>query len=375
MRNLVIAFALGVLLSCSSPSNNDEINILAKGLDDGVVLYLYSRNLQQNIDSGYIVNGKLQFIVENSSPEVFLLHNGFQNQNDFLYIDFWKEGNSVEIVIENERFREALVTGSEIQNQKAQLDSYTNPYMAKIDSLWNVFDSLPYDDVEQRTAISETIRDLHNRTNEISLEFIRSNPSYLYSAYMLNSYMAGYPNEVIEELYDSFSSDVKDSEFGRNIERFLTLSHDLEIGDPAIDFTLPDLDGNSYSLSDFRGKYVLLGFWGSGCGGCVMEIPTLVKNYEKFQEKEFEIVNVFLDRNRDSWKRTVENYNMTWRTLSDLQGFDGDIPMTYKVQYVPKMYLLDKEGVIIAEDLRGEELSTRLEEIFNSESDLVHADL
>jgi peroxiredoxin len=363
--SIFLFFTLFVIFSaCNTPSNHSQINVFAKDFEDSTIMYLYNSELQQTIDSGYIMNEKIRFSVEKSHPVNYMLRTSFQDRENYEYVSFWKEDADLEVSTEKGKLIEALIKGSGIQKQMKLLEEEKRPKNKAVDSLWRVYDSISHDKPEEFRSISEQIRELHKKLNNIDLEYIRSNPAELYAAINLTYLMVGLTKEQTEDLYHDFSPEIKTSVFGKKIERFLDLSRDVKVGDMALDFTLPDMNQNNLTLSDLGGKYVLLGFWSSGCPGCVMENPTLVKNYEKFHDKDFEIVTVFLDRNKEWVTQAVEKHDMKWRILSDFKGYDGDVAMTYKVSGVPKIYLIDKEGIIIDEDIRGSRLSARLDDIF-----------
>jgi len=139
----------------------------------------------------------------------------------------------------------------------------------------------------------------------------------------------------------------------------------LMMGGVAPDIALNDTTGAAIPLSSLRGKYVLIDFWASWCGPCRMENPNVVKMYNKYKDKGFTIYSVSLDQNRDSWVRAIRNDNLTWTHVSDLRYWQSAAAQQYGVTGIPKTFLLDKEGKIIAKDLRGPALEQKLEEILN----------
>jgi peroxiredoxin len=145
---------------------------------------------------------------------------------------------------------------------------------------------------------------------------------------------------------------------------YISLHKDLKKGDVATDFTLTNLKGEKITLSKYRGKYVLLEFWGSGCGPCRQENPNLLINYKKYKSKGFEIIGVSLDKYKDNWKRAVDKDSMIWITISDLEGYSSKVILTYNVKGVPMNFLLDPKGVIIDNNIRGAALGQRLHYIF-----------
>lgn len=137
----------------------------------------------------------------------------------------------------------------------------------------------------------------------------------------------------------------------------------ISVGDIAPDFTLDAPDGTPVSLSSLRGKYVLLDFWASWCGPCRRENPNVVRLYNQYKDKNFEIYGVSLDRDRDAWIKAIQDDGLTWVHGSDLKYWNSDVAVKYGVNGIPATYLLDTEGRVIAKNLRGQALERKLQEI------------
>ncbi|MCB0526392.1 MAG: TlpA disulfide reductase family protein [Saprospiraceae bacterium] len=134
-------------------------------------------------------------------------------------------------------------------------------------------------------------------------------------------------------------------------------------------YEAPDLmgytpDSSTYSLKQMRGKIVMVDFWASWCGPCRKENPNVIANYNKYKDKGFDILGVSLDRNADAWKKAIDADGLPWHHISDLKGWQSSHAALYSVTSIPQTVLIDREGKIIARNLRGEQLGAKLAEIF-----------
>lgn len=137
------------------------------------------------------------------------------------------------------------------------------------------------------------------------------------------------------------------------------------VGKKFTDFTMNTPEGKSVKLSDFvsQNEYTLVDFWASWCGPCRAEMPNVVKAYNKYKAKGFGIVGVSLDRDSEAWKKAIKDLNITWPQMSDLKAWDCEGAKLYAVRAIPATVLVDQEGTIIARDLRGDDIATKLAEL------------
>lgn len=154
-----------------------------------------------------------------------------------------------------------------------------------------------------------------------------------------------------------------DCPYVKDLDGIIKQLENVQIGKTAPEFSLPDTAGVSVSLSDFRGKYVLLDFWASWCPPCRRENPNVVKAFNEYKDKNFTIIGISLDKDKSKWLKAIADDNLTWTHLSDLKYWDSEIPALYGMRGIPANVLLDPDGVIIAKNITGEDLHQKLKEV------------
>lgn len=162
-----------------------------------------------------------------------------------------------------------------------------------------------------------------------------------------------------------------DSKYTKEFTEKLALMNSITIGKPAPDITLADANGNMLSLSSLKGKVVMLDFWASWCKPCRVENPNVVRIYNEYKDKGFKIFSVSLDEKKEAWLGAIEQDGLVWENhVSDLKGWQSEGAKLYNIKGIPATFLIDENGIIIAENLRGESLEQKLKEIFSQKETL-----
>jgi peroxiredoxin len=199
---------------------------------------------------------------------------------------------------------------------------------------------------------------------QIQRAFIKANPKSWVSLENIQQLgMMGPPQYAeVAPLYEAFSPELKNSAPGRFYGNMLKGLKITAIGAEAPNFTQQTPEGKQVSLADYRGKYVLVDFWASWCGPCRQENPAVIKAYNAYKGRNFDILSVSLDKEdgRDKWLKAIQDDQLTWTQVSDLHGWQNEAAKRYGVQSIPQNFLIDPTGKIVATNLRGDELQAKL---------------
>ncbi len=314
------------------------INGKINDVQHSIVYLSYQYNYRIYTDSAIIENGTFQLKGVIPEPLICTLKVAGNNQQ----VSFFVEKGSFSFEADSRKLYDGVLKGS------------------KQNDVWNDYKRNYFGKLPKRGAPGDTAF-LSAYGRAVSL-FVERNTQWVAAAVIIyDKYIAHLDVKKATALYGQLNQEVQQSYYGKRILYRLESSKRISEGKIAPDFTLSDSSGNLYSLKQFRGKYVLVDFWASWCGPCRKENPTLKEAYRKYAGQGLEIVSISIDQDKRSWLNAVHTDQLQWLQLSDLNRFAVSL---YGISSIPKNFLLDPGGVIIAKDLRGEQLEVKLNEIF-----------
>ena len=266
-------------------------------------------------------------------------------------------------------FSNVQVSGSAAHDEYQKLQASLKPYNDRMGTLMKDYEEASRKGDKAKTDLLDKQYDVLSESmkTEVYLRYVQQHPGSPIALYVVNNY-AGFDinAEKVEPVYNLLPPAMQASTLGRELKDKIAIARKTGVGSMAMDFTQNDTLGRPVSLSSFKGKYVLVDFWASWCGPCRRENPNVVKAFNKYRGKGFEILGVSLDQPgaKEKWVKAIHDDGLTWTHVSDLQFWGNAVARQYGIQSIPANFLLDPNGKIIGKNLRGEELDNRLAGIF-----------
>ncbi|SDS66400.1 Thiol-disulfide isomerase or thioredoxin [Gillisia sp. Hel1_33_143] len=319
-------------ISCSE-QKKESFKLIGKTyqIENGSKLFMHDLVNNKTLDSAVIENGEFQFTQKLPEyPYWVILHTRDRSQSK----DIWIEDKTMTFTATDSNFANAKITGSESNNLITEL--YKNVDFNK-----------------------------RKKLKEIEKKFIEQHPKSIISTFLLTNNLNTWGAKETKRLFKTFPDNNKNSQLGQRISDYLKTAKTPEIGEQFVDISMENPNGEIKKLSDLKGKVILLEFWASWCLPCRESNPDLVEIYNEYKSKGFEIYSVSIDQDKESWINAINMDNLKWTNVSDLQK-PNKAAKLYGVSSIPDSFLIDQNGNVIDNKLRGKELRKKLEQYFAS---------
>lgn len=365
-----IHFISALLISASVLNAQKAFNFNIEGevkdLKQSHVYIHHKWNDKDFTDSVKVSNGKFSYKGKSNEPNMhwITLSNNINAQANTI---FFVDPGTTKIRFQADSVAYATITGGSTQNDYTQYRNMMAGFAAQGQQLANEYNQArSTGDMNTVNQKQQEYEQLNQKVKSSLHEFVKTHNKSAVSGFIIyydfNNQQIFTPQDL-ETAIGNLDKTALNTKYGKLANDRLKSMRGSMVGYEATNFTQNDPNGKPVKLSDLKGKYVLVDFWASWCGPCRMENPNVVAAYNKYKGKGFTILGVSFDQNKDAWLAAVAKDNLTWTHVSDLKGWGNEAGKIFGISSIPQNLLLDKNGIIIAKNLRGPALEEKLAEI------------
>lgn len=368
MNKFYLFLLITVFISCDFEQHSD-LYVKAEFQNTAENTQVYIGELTENyeiipIDTVAVKKGKIIVdLPEREENTINVLSLEKAKSKEKIY--FINENKPVKIKFFRDSLNSSIVEGGEYNQQ-------LNEYMQKINEgereyrkMENSFSSEELKTRKAKNQLRIKQKELDNRNTVYRRKLLEKDSENVVNLLVFSDLIDTRTSSVkeLKRIYDGFSENLKTTGFGKQLGKDYVKTDPLAIGNIAPTFSAKTPEGEEFALEEALGKYTLIDFWAAWCMPCRRENPNLVKVYEKYQDKGFNILGVSFDRNKRSWTNAIEQDGLEWDQISNLRFWNDPIAKMYKIRSIPANMLLNEEGRILAKNLRGRSLQMKMKEL------------